>query len=646
MRTSRIAGLAGAGLLLPGLLCAAEDAPGWMAELTKVSLPEYAAKVNTVVLLNEEHTSIGESGKLTTVTRSAIKFLTPRGVDVLFYDQYDASSSKVRDFRAWMISPSGKVKKYGKDEILDVACADNDVYNECRKRMVSGKRDAEAGAVFGYESTVEYESFSYQWRFHFQDSSPVRLARVTVTARPGLQVKSSSFNGAPPEPVRSGDSYTWQMENLAALEPEPSAPSFLSLAPWVGVNVLGVAGKPQVLSWPEASSLLVQLHSGQSEPDAAITAKARSLVEGAATEFDKIRVIAAFAQQLNYVSIQVNVSKGGGYRPHPAVQTFQKSYGDCKDKANLLNTMLKAVGIAAHPVAVYSGDRTHVSEEWPSLGAFNHAISAIKVGAQTKAPAVLEHPRLGRLLFFDPTDPHVVPGYLPDHEQGSLALVGAEGAGDLVRLPSGLPAAGSHAREVHAVLGPEGSITGRFVETRSGEALANAVAGYRGNSKADYVRMIERWVGQSVPGAATSGVEVTDQGREFVLKGQFTSARFAQRPQSRMLIFKAALLNHGDLRFTEKTRKYPVALDPNALRETVRIQLPPGFKIDELPDAMHIESPFGKYEATWAADGDSVVFNRTFEMGAQTVPAARYSELRRFLDAVTGSADSPVVLVQ
>ena len=41
-----------------------------------------------------------------------------------------------------MIAPSGKVKKYGKEEILDVACAENDVYNECRRRMVSGKRAA------------------------------------------------------------------------------------------------------------------------------------------------------------------------------------------------------------------------------------------------------------------------------------------------------------------------------------------------------------------------------------------------------------------------------------------------------------------------------------------------------------------------
>src|SRR5215471_10004190 len=203
------------GLLLFALAAAraADDTPAWLKELSNASLPSYPAKANSVVLLNEEHTTAAENGRLTTVTRTAMKVLTRQGTDIRFFDQYDTRSGKVRDFRAWMISPLGKVKKYGKDEILDVACVDNDVYNECRRRVVSGKRDAETGAVFGYESVVEYQSFSNQLSFHFQDSSPVRLARFLVTVPPGWEIKTASFNGAPGEPVPSAGTYTWQVEN-------------------------------------------------------------------------------------------------------------------------------------------------------------------------------------------------------------------------------------------------------------------------------------------------------------------------------------------------------------------------------------------------------------------------------------------------
>jgi hypothetical protein len=629
-----------------GVLFAADDTPAWLKDLTSITLPAYPAKVNSAVLFNEEQTVVGDSGKLTTTTRTAIKILARQGGNIVFFDQYAAKSGKVRDFRAWMIAPSGKVKRFAKEEIFDVACAENDVYNECRERMVSGKRDAEDGAVFGYESVIEYESFSDQLRFHFQDSSPVVLSRFMVTLPAGWELKSASFNGAPKEATPSGGTYTWQMENLPAREPEVDSPSALTLAPWVGVSLIGPGSKHPVLSWPEAAKLLVELNDGQAEPNEEMTVKARSLTEGAATELDKIRAIGHFAQQVNYVSIQVNLAKGGGYRPHAATQVYQKLYGDCKDKANLTRAMLKAVGITAYPVSIYSGDRTHVIQDWPSLGSFNHAISAIRVGPDTKAPAVFDHPRLGRLLLFDPTDPYVLAGYLPDHEQASLALVGVPDAGDLVRTPAGVPLAAEHDRQVEAILAADGSISGSFIDRRTGEQLSDGISSYRASSKSDYVKRIERWVGQSVPAATATDVEAQDSPGEFVLKARFASPRFAQRPQARMLIFKAALLSHGDLRLSEKTRKTPIVLNADALKESVRIQLPAGFKVDELPDAMRIDSAFGRYDATWVAENGSVVFRRTFEMPAQTVPVAQYSDLRKFLDSVTSSAESPVVLMQ
>lgn len=630
-------------LCLPAI--AADDSPAWVHEAAAAKLPQYPAKVKTVVLLNEEQTTISDAGKFVTTTRSAVKILARQGVDVRFYEQYDSGGGKVKDFRAWMIAASGKVKKYGKDEILDVACAENDVYNECRRRLVSGKRDVEAGAVFAYEATVERLSFSNQVLFHFQDSSPVIMARFVLTTPAGWELKPVAFNGAPPKPQSAGDSHTWQMENLPALEPEPSSPSLLTVAPWIGVNLLA-PGRPPSLTWPNIARQLSELNDGQAEPNEAMAAKARSLVEGANTEIDKIRAIGRFTQQLNYVSVQVNVSKGGGYRPHAAAQTFQKLYGDCKDKANLTRALLKAVGITAYPVAIYSGDRTHVTAEWPSLGAFNHAITAIRVGKDTSAPAVFEDPKLGRLLFFDPTDPHVPPGYLPDHEQASLALIAEGAAGDLVRVPAGIPSALGRDRQVKAVLKPDGSIAGSFVDRRTGEALGTALSLFRSVQKPDYTRMIERWVSHGIPGASTTNVEAKETPAEFVVKGDFASLIFAQHPQAQMLIFPASLLYHGEVRLAEKTRKYPVVLDTDALSETVEIQLPEGFKVDELPTTLRLASPFGKYEASWTASNGSLVFKRSIEMPAQTVRPEQYVELKRFMDAVSGSARTPVVLIK
>jgi hypothetical protein len=235
---------------------------------------------------------------------------------------------------------------------------------------------------------------------------------------------------------------------------------------------------------------------------------------------------------------------------------------------------------------------------------------------------------------------------LPDHEQASFALVGASDAGDLVRIPSSTPVAADREREVDAVLAADGSISGKFVDNRRGEELAEALSGFRVHAKADFVKHVERWVGESVPGANSSGIEGQEAEGAFILKGQFTSQRFAQRPQPRMLVFSAALLRHGYWLFTEKTRKYPVVLDTDALRETVRIQLPNEFKVDELPKNVRIDSEFGKFEASWLSADGVLLFKRSFEMRAQTVPAARYQDLKKFLDAVSGAESSPVVLIK
>jgi hypothetical protein len=87
-------------------------------------------------------------------------------------------------------------------------------------------------------------------------------------------------------------------------------------------------------------------------------------------------------------------------------------------------------------------------------------------------------------------------------------------------------------------------------------------------------------------------------------------------------------------------------VNTDALHETVRIELPTDFKVDELPRAFRMESEFGKFAATWVAKDGVLVFERTFEMRSQTVPAARYADLKRFLDVVAGSGNAPVVLVK
>jgi len=127
-------------------------------------------------------------------------------------------------------------------------------------------------------------------------------------------------------------------------------------------------------------------------------------------------------QQLNYVSIQViwqrrRLSSARG------AESFQKLYGDCKDKAN---SPAHAESRRSHglPRRDLLGRPNARARDWPSLGSFNHAISAIRVSSGTQSPAILDHPSSD--VSSSSTPPTLrCPRLLPDHEQGSLALLGA-----------------------------------------------------------------------------------------------------------------------------------------------------------------------------------------------------------------------------
>src|SRR5207247_8302256 len=101
---------------------------------------------------------------------------------------------------------------------------------------------------------------------------------------------------------------------------------------------------------------------------------------GTKNDLDRIRAVARFIQSLQYISIDIGVGRGNGYRPHLAADVLKKAYGDCKDKANLMRALLKAVNITAFPVAIYLGDPTYVREEWASPDHLNLGIVEVEVG--------------------------------------------------------------------------------------------------------------------------------------------------------------------------------------------------------------------------------------------------------------------------
>jgi hypothetical protein len=635
---------------------AGDDVPAWLRQAAASNTtPGYAKMVPAVVLLSERDIRVEEDGKVTITERRAVKILTNEGRHAAFGSVvYLTDTGKVRDMHAWVLRPSGAVKKFSKDDVVDLAAAPNDVFNEVRFRVISGRDEVEVGAVFGCEWTTEDRSVFTQFDWQFQERLPTIMSRCTISLPAGWRAEGVTLNHAKIDPAVTGSAYTWELRDLPFIEEEPASPEVTTIAPRLAVSYFPPpdrkAGIGKTFSdWKDVSLWLTELSNSQAGIDDALAGKARQLTANAQTELEKIKAIGRYAQGVNYVAIQTGIGRGGGYRPHSSIDVFAKSYGDCKDKANLMRAMLKAIGIQSYLVSIYAGDPTFVREEWPSPQQFNHCIIAVKVADATQAATVINHASLGRLLIFDPTDDNTPLGDLPGHEQGSFALIVAGDAGALMRMPSTPPEANLLERQADVVLAPDGSITANVHERTAGQSAVAQRGEFRNMGRAEYVKMIEGWITRGANGARVSKVEPADHladGR-FALDVNFTAEAYGQLMQGRLLVFKPAIVSRRESLFlTAAARQQPVVLQPHAYTEDVTVRLPNGFDVDELPDAVKLEASFGSYATSYVVKDGQLHFKRALIVRRATIPVADYSKVRGFYERIRAAEQSPVVLVK
>jgi hypothetical protein len=629
-----------------------DDVPAWLQQAAASRAPAYDKEVPAVVLNDEARVTISDDGKITTVKTYAIRILTREGRHyAVATESYQTDSGKVREMRAWLIRPSGDPKRYGKNETLDVASATNDVYNEARYKSINASSDADAGMVFGYETVTEERTYFNQDVWSFQGRLPVLFSRMVLTLPSNWRASSVVFNHAKIEPTIAGTTYSWELRNLPPIDPEPASPKVTNLAPRIAISYFPAEGARTNGSrtfdtWAEVSRWYSELSDGQAVPSDALIAKARQLTGSAKTELEKIHAIARYAQDIQYISIQMGT---GRFRPHAASDVFVKSYGDCKDKANLMRAMLKAINISSHLVLIYSGDATYVREEWASPTWFNHCIIAVKVSDETQSPTVLVHPTFGRLLVFDATDDNTPLGDLPDYLQGSFALVAAGDNGALVRMPTTSPEANLLDRQSEVVLAADGSITATVRERFKGQTAAVARREFRSLSRPQYVDMIEKWVTRSSNGAKVTKVNPVDSSNEglFGLDVEFTAGSYGQVMQDRLLVFRPAIIERRiTLSLTRAKRLHPIVLHAHAYSETVRVKLPAGFVVDELPDQTKLDSSFGAYLAKYEVKDGSLIFTRSLIQRAATVPVEDYLKVQNFFSSMRAAEQAPVVLVR
>jgi hypothetical protein len=631
--------------------------PAWVSEFSTSAHPAYAAKTKAVVLLSEEKVVAEETGKQITQLRKIIKVLTADGHrEAVGFVTYDQKGSKVREAKAYLIYASGKSKEYGKKDFVESELNSGMyLYSTRRYMRIEAGAEADPGSIFAYEYTLEEQTVFSQFTFQPQDDLPHLLSRFQLTVPNGWTAEGTAYNGANAKAEISGATYTWEARDLKPFEREPGAPTMYSQLPRVSVAMLPPGGTAMLSgpvacfrTWKDVSAWKSSLYDPQAEVTAAIEAKAAELTAGKDRLTDKLRSIGEFAQKIRYVAISTNSARGGGYIPHKAEAVLKAAYGDCKDKSNLMRALLKSAGIVSYPVAIFSGNPRFTQEDFPSPHQFNHAIIAISVPADYQAPAAFEDAQLGRLLLFDPTDPYVPLGYIPDHEQNSLALLTAGDKGSLIRTPKTKPEQNRTERRWKMTLDAEGSLQGELDEVSIGQEAFDSRGQTEQLSPANFQKLVEAWISQSIAGATISKLEYAFDPAKNSFRTQihFQAANYAKIMRGKLWTIRSApLAFQGTPNVNKAEREQPLIVRPVYFDESIDWNVPASLKLDELPDADSMEAAYGKFKNTWKAGPAQIRVERQLVLESVVLPATDYPKARQFFSRFRGSEAAPIVLL-
>lgn len=381
--------------------------------ITNAPPQEKYPDAGALILLCDEEIKITPENTQTSSLHYVVKILNQRGKENFSETQidYDSTYERVELEYARTISPDGRVTEVGSRHIRDVSKYLNfPLYSNARVYIISFPEVSE-GAVIEYKLKVYCRQLINQRDFivgyPLQASEPIISASFKVSLPSGRKLYLKNLNQAYndfaanllPEIKDNGVlTFSWQFKDIPQIIPEPSMPPSVEVNPAVLISTFN--------SWQEIYQWWWGLAQDKIKADEAIRLKVVELTRAADTDEAKMRAVYNFcAQKIRYVAVEYGQA---GHEPHPAADIFKNKYGDCKDQAILLVTMLKELGLKAWPVLIPTKDTYNLNPEFPAIF-FNHCIAVAELN--------------GELIFLDPTAETCAFGDLPSQDQGRRVLV-------------------------------------------------------------------------------------------------------------------------------------------------------------------------------------------------------------------------------
>jgi len=550
---------------------------------------------------------------------------------------YNRKFATVGSFEMIIYDATGKqLKKYHKSDMYEHAAEDNSTLVTDDRLMAIGH------SLASYPSTVEmiYEIDNNSlididsWRIQKPEQSVQNsYYTISVSSTSGFRYLNKNTKIRPRVSTVNGtDTYQWQTANLKAFKLEEGAQDWRVL-PRIeftssAFEYYGIKG--DFSSWKSYGNWQKALNADVCSLTPEREAEIRKMTDTIKSDKAKARFLYSYLQQnMRYVSIQLGI---GGLKPFPAMFVDQKKYGDCKALSNYMVALLKAVNIPAYYAMINAGANEEPAEANFPSDPFNHIIVCV--------------PFKGDTTWLECTSNTQPFGKLGSFTENRRALLVTDDGGKLVRTPASTMEDNTFTGEVHITLNPEGGAKAHIKILGTGEYRFD----YFGieslkvdEQKETYIRMLnmkQPSLFEIAPPKDQNGVKELTMDLEYD-KFCDVAAGDKQFYRPKVLDLWASTIP------VEEKRKSDFYFETPMLKNcTTTIDLPAGFEVEALPANQSLKFTYGTYDINYVYDAakNQVISKASFKLINHVIPAAKYTELQQYLDAIAKAQNKKLVI--
>lgn len=614
-----------------------ETDPLAAALIDKAPKKEEYPQAGALVLLADEKYQITRQNTEESQMRYLVKIINERGKEEFSeaHIEYDSTYEKVELEYARTIRPDGTFVDVGSRHIRDVSKYLNfPLYSNARIYIISFPEVTE-GAVLEYKIKINRSQLvngkDFVTPYFVQSLEPVIKASFEVTIpqerKVALRILNEEYNdmnaGLKPSIISgSGHSvYSWNFEKIPQIIPEANMPSTVEVDPIILISSFG--------SWQDIYDWWWPLARDKIRSDKFIQAKVKELTRGLTQPVDLARAIYNFcAQKIRYVAVEYGQA---GYEPHQAGDIFKNKYGDCKDQAILLITMLKEAGLSAYPVLIGTKDHFNLYQDFPAI-LFNHCIAAVSLG--------------GQLVFLDPTAETCSFGDLPVGDQGRRVLV-IKDTGYEIKEIEPFPAEHNLVRHSLKIkVNPDESVSAQK------EVL----------TKGAYQQYQRHWILYTQPELVAEELKERIQDISIgsrLLGYRAENAEDLNSPVTLAYSFEGPeyFTSAGNLRVlpqlssldnslvAKDKRRYPLELNMlDSKEQDYELSLPPGFKVKYLPEDVTEETPWYKIKVAYKYRDDKIYFLQSVVLKKDLICQDEYAGFKRSFGGLAKRLKQRIIL--